>query len=455
MPREIITIQAGQCGNQIGSEFWKQLCEEHGIDPEGVVRDYAINGDDRKDVFFYQSDDDHYIPRAVLVDLEPKVIKSIQNSKFRKLYNPENFFIGKDGGGAGNIWAKGYAEAESSRDDIEEILDREADASDSLEGFILTHSINGGTGSGFGSYILEQLNDRYPKKLIQTYSVFPNQKQSDVTVSPYNSVLTLKRLILNADCVVVIDNSALNNIAVNRIKISSPTLNHLNSLISTVMSASTSTLRYPGYMNNDLISLIAPLVPTPRCHFLITGYTPITLENTKSTVIRTSVLDVMKSLLDNRNIMVNEGTKNGNYISLLNIIQGDVEPEHVHKALQRLRERKQANFIPWGPASIQVALSKKSPYIETPHKVSGLMLGNHTSMANLLGGIIGEFNILFKKKAFIDNYRKEEIFKNGLEEFSDSVDVIEKVIAEYNATQRNDYLEWGEQNFKPDDDYMN
>lgn len=33
MPREIITLQIGQCGNQIGSEFWKQLCAEHGIGP--------------------------------------------------------------------------------------------------------------------------------------------------------------------------------------------------------------------------------------------------------------------------------------------------------------------------------------------------------------------------------------------------------------------------------------
>ena len=30
------------------------------------------------------------------------------------------------------------------------------------------------------------------------------------------------------------------------------------------MSVSTTTLRYPSYMNNDLIGLIAPLIPTPR-----------------------------------------------------------------------------------------------------------------------------------------------------------------------------------------------
>lgn len=42
MPREIITLQLGQCGNQIGSEFWKQLCAEHGISP-GLIRYHVLS----------------------------------------------------------------------------------------------------------------------------------------------------------------------------------------------------------------------------------------------------------------------------------------------------------------------------------------------------------------------------------------------------------------------------
>jgi tubulin gamma len=49
-----------------------------------------------------------------------------------------------------------------------------------------------------------------------------------------------------------------------RLKLQNPTVNQLNSLVSTVMAASTTTLRYPGYMNNDLIGLVASLIPTPR-----------------------------------------------------------------------------------------------------------------------------------------------------------------------------------------------
>ena len=205
------------------------------------------------------------------------------------------------------------------------MLDREADGSDSLEGFIMTHSTAGGTGSGLGSYLLERLNDRYPKKLIQTYSVFPSN-DIDIVVSPYNCLLTLKRLVLNADASVIIDNNALQRIATDRLKLQNPTIAQINSIVSTIMSASTTTLRYPGYMNNDLMGLVASLIPTPRCHFLMTGYTPLTVDKKATSIRKTTVLDVMRRLLQTKNILVSSSVKKGKYISILNIIQGDVDP---------------------------------------------------------------------------------------------------------------------------------
>ncbi|CAG8555452.1 17286_t:CDS:2, partial [Racocetra persica] len=96
------------------------------------------------------------------------VINNILASPYSNLYNPENIYLSKDGGGAGNIWAYGFSQAEKVCEDIFEMIDREAD---------------GRTGSGMGSFLLERLNERYPKKLIQTYSVFPNNEEfSDVTV---------------------------------------------------------------------------------------------------------------------------------------------------------------------------------------------------------------------------------------------------------------------------------
>jgi len=97
----------GQCGNQIGMEFWKQLCLEHGIGPDGVLEDFATLGGDRKDVFFYQADDEHFIPRSLQLDLEPRVINAILTSPYKGLYNPENFYVSAEGGGAGNNWGSG------------------------------------------------------------------------------------------------------------------------------------------------------------------------------------------------------------------------------------------------------------------------------------------------------------------------------------------------------------
>ncbi|KAK7509691.1 Tubulin/FtsZ, GTPase domain-containing protein [Phyllosticta citriasiana] len=441
MPREIITLQAGQCGNSVGSQFWQQLCQEHGINQDGNLEDFATEGGDRKDVFFYQSDDTRYIPRAILMDLEPRVINSIQTSPYRNIYNPENFYVHKDGTGAGNNWAAGYAMGESVHEEVMDMIDREADGSDSLEGFMLLHSIAGGTGSGLGSFLLERLNDRFPKKLIQTYSVFP--EKSDVVVQPYNSLLAMRRLAQNADSVVVLDNGALSHIASNTLHVQEPSFQQTNQLVSTVMSASTTTLRYPGYMHNDLVGIVASLIPTPRCHFLTTSYTPFTgdqVEQAKA-VRKTTVLEVMRRLLQPKNRMVSiNPSKSSCFISILNIIQGEADPSDVHKSLLRIRERRLATFIPWGPASIQVALTRKSPYVQSSHRVSGLMLANHTGVATLFKRIVAQYDRLRKRNAFLEQYRREAPFADGLNEFDEAKSVVQDLIAEYEDAEQADYL---------------
>ena len=162
MPREIITLQVGQCGNQIGMEFWRRLCLEHGISREGILEDFAVHGGDRKDVFFYQADDSQYIPRSLLIDLEPRVLSHVQQ-ELPRLFNQENIYQHPEGGGAGNNWANGYDIGGQVCEEIMDMIDREADGSESLEGFLMCHSIAGGTGSGMGSLLLEHVNDTFPR----------------------------------------------------------------------------------------------------------------------------------------------------------------------------------------------------------------------------------------------------------------------------------------------------
>ncbi len=119
---------------------------------------------------------------------------------------------------------------------------------------MLMHSIAGGTGSGFGSFMLERLNDKFPKKLIQTYSVFPNAQEGDVVVQPYNAMLTLKRLTNHADSVVVLDNGALARISADRLHVQTPTFDQTNQLVlfdcSSFLIDSTADINSKGF-NGD------------------------------------------------------------------------------------------------------------------------------------------------------------------------------------------------------------
>lgn len=239
------------------------------------------------------------------------------------------------------------------------------------------------------------------------------------------------------------------------------------------MAASTTTLRYPGYMNNDLIGLLASLIPTPRLHFLMTGYTPLTVADHhadattdaggaadgttpapiaappphRAAVRKTTVLDVMRRLTQPDNVMVSADVRKPSscYVSILNIIQGDdVAPTQVHRALQRLRERAGLlRFIPWGPASIQVALARQSPFLRHPHKVRGFMLANHTSMADLFNQTLGQYDKIRRRNAFLDNYRREPMFQDNLDEFDEARETVQCLVDEYRACERPDYIHYG------------
>jgi len=144
-------------------------------------------------------------------------------------------------------------------------------------------------------------------------------------------------------------------------------------------------------------------------------------------------------------------------MSILNIIQGEVDPTdvghvnscfmifitdelQVHKSLLRIRERRLATFIPWGPASIQVALTRKSPYIQSPHRVSGLMLANHTGIATLFKRMITQYNTLRKRNAFLEPYKREAPFRDGLGEFDEAKEVVQSLIDEYEEAEDPNYL---------------
>jgi tubulin epsilon len=78
-----------------------------------------------------------------------------------------------------NVYGPEYA------DDILEKIRKQVELCDSLQSFVMLHSLGGGTGSGVGSYIVELLHDAYPQVYQFSTSIFPSV-DDDVVTSPYN-----------------------------------------------------------------------------------------------------------------------------------------------------------------------------------------------------------------------------------------------------------------------------
>mmetsp|Transcript_726 Transcript_726/g.2092 ORF Transcript_726/g.2092 Transcript_726/m.2092 type:complete len:178 (+) Transcript_726:965-1498(+) len=173
----------------------------------------------------------------------------------------------------------------------------------------------------------------------------------------------------------------------------------------------------------------------------MTGYIPLSSHAHGINATRkTTVLDVMRQLLQTKNIMVSSNMREkefeeSKYISILNVIQGNVDAFQVHKGLQRIREKKLINFIDWVPANIQVVVSRKSPYIQTSHRVSGMMLANNTCIRHLFKSCLSHYDKLMRRKAFLDQYEKYSIFRENFLEFDDSKEVLESLINEYEKCQ--------------------
>lgn len=146
-----------------------------------------------------------------MVDLEPGVLNSISSSEYGKLFNPDTMISSQNG--AGNCWAAGfYSEGSEIIHEVMEKIWKAAEKCESMEGFNLTHSLGGGTGSGLGSLILKEIWAEFCDKMLTAYSVFPSARVSDVVVEPYNSVLSINHLIEDCDLNIVLDNEAMYDI---------------------------------------------------------------------------------------------------------------------------------------------------------------------------------------------------------------------------------------------------
>merc|ERR1712057_104363 len=274
-------------------------------------------------------------------------------------------------------------------DSVLDVVRKEAESCDCLQGFQINHSLGGGTGAGMGTLLISKIREEYPDRMMLTYSVYPSPKVSDTVVEPYNATLSIHQLVENADEVMVIDNEALYNICSQTLKINNPTFSDLNGLVSSVMAGTTACLRFPGQLNSDLRKLGVNLVPFPRLHFFQIGYAPLSAPGSAG-YRRLSVPDLTQQMFSS------------------------------------------SNFVEWIPNNIKSSVCNVPARGAYSQDISATFIGNTTAIQSVFRRIADRFSAMFRRKAFLHWYTGE-----GMDEmeFTEAESNENDLIAEYQQYQ--------------------
>ena len=76
-------------------QFWEVISDEHGIDPTGTYHGDSDLQLERINVYYNEATGGKYVPRAVLVDLEPGTMDSVRSGPFGQIFRPDNFVFGE------------------------------------------------------------------------------------------------------------------------------------------------------------------------------------------------------------------------------------------------------------------------------------------------------------------------------------------------------------------------
>jgi len=427
MVREILHIQVGQCGNQIGNRFWQTVVAEHNLGGDGKYEGDKAETDLDKVGVYMRSAGERYVPRACLVDLEPGTVDVIKASPVGTLFKPDNFVFGASG--AGNNWAKGhYTEGAELIEEALDVVRKEVENCDCPQGFQICHSLGGGTGSGMGTLVLLKLRDAYPDRVLATFSVYPSPKVSDTVVEPYNAVLSSHQLLENADETFVIDNEALYNISHNVLKQNAPTYADLNYLISCVMAGVTASLRFPGKLNGDLRKLGVNLVPFPRLHFFLIAQAPLQSKDNKGYQL-VNVQELTNQSFSPRNFFSNVKPDDGKYMTASLLFRGAMSTQEVDENVEKRQSANSEDFVEWIPNNMKTSVVTEPP---KDVKQSCTFVANTTALKGIFQRLATQFGAMYKRKAFLHWYKGE-----GMDEmeFQEADKNVRDLITEYQDKQ--------------------
>ncbi|XP_032361656.1 tubulin delta chain [Etheostoma spectabile] len=437
----IVTVQLGQCGNQVGHELFDIICSDA---LEGQRKVYSTASCER---FFHQTTHGDLVARAVLIDMEPKVInqsisRAAKSGRWR--YGESSHFSQKQG--SGNNWANGYCvHGPRHRAVVEELVRREVERCDRLAGLMAMMSVAGGTGSGVGTYATQCLRDIYPKSFILNHLTWP-YGTGEVIVQNYNSVLTLAHLYQLSDAILVHENDTVHRICSQLLNIKHISFGDVNGVIShqlgSILQPALTADSHGVYSRNPLGELVSALTCHPEYKLLSVCTIPQMPSSSMaySTFSWPSLLKHLRQMLIS-NTKMEEGidwqvrppagsertrtfTGPSFNISLANLLI--LRGKEVYSAETGGFEDP-ALYTSW--LSSEEAFNLwKSPVPFNKYEKCATLVSNSQALLRPLDNMVGKAWNMFASRAYIHQYVK---FGISEEDFLDSFTSLEQVISSY------------------------